>query len=580
MAGGRGRKRTSSSARPGSSPVKRRRASNNAADESTSPNQSGPSNWWGGVQMGVVAEDGSFFFPAASIPTENGDESCIKFVDVLPSELAAKKSGPKAHVSNDSGNRRVTRNSLKMLQAPSAPAASEPKPEQKTKNVRSKSQPKSQPKQPPKSTLTASASKPKKSTTIQDKLSMSSLPKPPSEPNLDDDPDEDEYDNYAEEDQIKSEASTKASEISFAVELDGAHETIRLPRNMDYDRFVIRMAILLDANINDMKLAFKHPGMKRSDLPLHLKNASHFDGMMSRVNHDIDSISDKLEALGDGGGKRVTDQRARLIHELESYTIIISDLAAQTKANAKGKQNEASKSKTNNHDVGASPHQRAYEFIKFKRAKCRICQEICGIVPIPGRGSTHVPLTEECIDLWARLSLQKSSVLYGPNPPEQVLSLLRTKILARSRADPDDTSNSQAANNQQLVVGSSNRALPETSLPLVNSGPLTLANPASVSASSLASSSTASQIMINPALFSGGGQVGGLGSSILPSIFAQLSQFPANGNQSPMVLFNIPQGFGLGGNSGIQLGSFGGFPVVQLGGGMFQGSPEETGRSG
>ncbi|KAG9127267.1 hypothetical protein FRC07_015079 [Ceratobasidium sp. 392] len=600
------RKRNHPLTQPNSLPTsKRKRASNQTFDEVDSNEQEGT----GGKEKFEMDEDGSFFLPPKPT-TGNSTESCIKFVPVLPSEI---QTGLGLEDDADNVERRVTWSASKKGQATLA-APVTPKPKcTPAKLTKAKSQPKPQSKATPKSkpTLSKCASKAVKSSVVIAreeesltptrpkkltlKLSMSSIPVVQPEVEEGEDSDDEYHDEYEEEleENETEEIKVEEIEIAFAVERDGAREIICLPLTIGYDALRFRVSCLLPSLAQaDMKLVYKLPGMRKQDAPIHLATIDHFHGLITRVRSDIQQILADMKTMS-GNGKRAMDQRAKAANKIKTYTITISN-HVPPKPNTKGKQGENSTSKAGGKDLDMNSHEHYCEYIR-NRPKCKICDKNCAIIPLPKQGPVHITLTEECIDLWAKLSVLKQANPYTPNPPEQVLELLRTVTLACSKRNDSSGPSQNVANSgmqQASFPTSPSHDLVQTSLPPLISTAVALntstPTPQNHPNTSFATTSVpfglgASQMTINPAVFAGIGQGAGLGASVLPSFPTQLAQFPAGMAQSPMIVYNMPPGVGLGmnpqqvmaGYPGVSLGAVGGFPVFPFGG-MFPGPSNNT----
>ncbi|KAG9087828.1 hypothetical protein FRC07_012730 [Ceratobasidium sp. 392] len=366
---------------------------------------------------------------------------------------------------------------------------------------------------------------------------------------------------------------------------------------MDFDYLRFRVScILWDCTQDNLQLAYKIHYMKKGDKPIHLASAEHFEALKARIERDMSDIATEMKGVV-GNSQRSKDQRKRIADRIKTYTVLISNLPTQPKeSKAKGKSTESSKSKLSAQD-NLNAHQVFSTYLK-NRVKCKGCEKNCAIIPIPTEGPVHIPLSDEAIDLWARLSVSKSTTAsgklcnpYTPNPPDQVLDLLRMQYLAGSKER--NLGNSSAGsglsagastniNGELVKVSASNHALVQTSIPIPNPS---LAS--STTAPALASHSNtqvpamsipfslASQMGMNSPLFAGFGQGAGLGAPFLSSFSSQMSQFPTSMAHSPMLMYNIaPQGVGFGmgsqpvltGHPGVHVALFGGFPIVQLGG--------------
>ncbi|QRV79971.1 hypothetical protein RhiJN_07986 [Ceratobasidium sp. AG-Ba] len=528
------RKRSNSSAPSKASPaVKRMCAQSDAghvqAAESSADAGSDTELAAGRKHDTIVDEDGSFFH-ATPIQAEGESESCIKFVDVLPSEMMG-----------------------------SAVQQNDPKPR-------------------PKLTIKLSSSSLVSSARIEPKSFA------------DEYEDAEEYEeDYQEGDGGDDEpdmndVDVDATNVTFAIERDGAHEIIHLPVTITYDLFRFHISETVQSIPNDMRLTYKCPGVKKSELGVHLSSPNNFERLRDRINSDLKKIVAKVKAADKGTGKRAADQRAKAIDDFKSYKITICDLAQQ-KSNTGGKQSGGSGSKLSAKEDSNASQQRFVEYIKTNRPKCTTCQKNCGIVPLRGQGPTHVPLTEECFELWAKLSVLKKVSPYSLTPPPQVLEVLRVTTEAKNQSKPVSSASSSGHSDKQLVV-SSNRGSVQSSVSSANPSSnygitsVSAAGPSTFSSIPGSVGLGAPQMALNGGMFMGGSNVG-LGTGFgLP---AQMSQFTSGMNQPSLVMYN-PQGMGLGmaspsmvsGFPRVQLDSIGGFPIISLGG-MFGGTSGENG---
>ncbi|KAG9078327.1 hypothetical protein FRC06_008420, partial [Ceratobasidium sp. 370] len=550
-----------------------------------------------------VDEDGSFFHPPPKAPATDTMESCIKFVHVLPSEMQ-KRSTTKEAVGFESagdgeGTRRITQSSQKASQAVSSmPVSARLGHTQKPRQA-SSTKPKLQPNPKKKATPKRKADLERKAK-AKSKCDVATMEHDTPPQNQHGEDSDEEIEEYKEEVEEFIEDSNEVEEIgpddaaasatatlqglrqrlsvcdsdsasatvtlhglrqrlysdfyygltapftalkryicailAFAIKRAGAHDIIRLPVPTSNEMFRFHVSEVLDCVPSELRLAYKVPGAKKSDLRLHLcKNpgCNVIRGWLMAVNADI-------KAASGGKGKWAMDKRAKAVDKLKSYMITISN-PSSLGSNAGGNKAQGQKD--------ASAAQRRYhEYLKSNQPKCNTCQENCGIILLPERGPTHVPLTEECLDLWAKLAVLKQASPYSTTPPPQVLDLLRVKAqaCAQSKSDTSDE--------QQLVIAP-NCSFVQTSLPFPNA----LSPGLSTSVSTPAHRSTAlfsptpgsvglgaPQLALNPALFAAAGQVGGLGTgfgtSILPSLPTQIPQFSTGMGQSPVIMYNVPQG--------------------------------------
>ncbi|QRW10423.1 hypothetical protein RhiLY_09422 [Ceratobasidium sp. AG-Ba] len=603
------RKRSNSSAPSKASPaVKRMRAQSDAghvqAAESSADAGSDTELAAGRKHDTIVDEDGSFFH-ATPIQAEGESESCIKFVDVFPSEMMGSATDTKSA-------RRVTRSSQKAAQAmsdvqisntpkggqkPKQQSVPKPKSEPKTKKkTPSKPKAESKSKSRPRSksgTTAVQQNDPKPRPKLTIKLSSSSLvssariePKSFADEYEDAEEYEEDYQegDGGDDEPDMNDVDVDATNVTFAIERDGAHEIIRLPVTITYDLFRFHISETVQSIPNDMRLTYKCPGVKKSELGVHLSSPDNFERLRDRINSDLKKIVAKVKAADKGTGKRAADQRAKAIDDFKSYKITICDLAQQ-KSNTGGKQSGGSGSKLSAKEDSNASQQRFVEYIKTNRPKCTTCQKNCGIVPLRGQGPTHVPLTEECFELWAKLSVLKKVSPYSLTPPPQVLEVLRVTTEAKNQSKPVSSASSSGHSDKQLVV-SSNRGSVQSSVSSANPSSnygitsVSAAGPSTFSSIPGSVGLGAPQMALNGGMFMGGSNVG-LGTGFgLP---AQMSQFTSGMNQPSLVMYN-PQGMGLGmaspsmvsGFPGVQLGSIGGFPIISLGG-MFGGMSGENG---
>ncbi|KAB5587461.1 hypothetical protein CTheo_9101 [Ceratobasidium theobromae] len=101
-------------------------------------------------------------------------------------------------------------------------------------------------------------------------------------------------------------------ELAFAVKHNGAHDIIQLAFAADFDVLHCKVSELLHVSPSNLQLAYKMPGMKKSDLRRHLQTHEHFEALKLEARKNIKGFVTEIEAANKKKGKVALGQQAKV----------------------------------------------------------------------------------------------------------------------------------------------------------------------------------------------------------------------------------------------------------------------------